>query len=61
MAQHGDTRRDSASLMMNRLVTRLVDAVRQPASDHPMLRPTIFVPLKRGEDLSWKEVVARRV
>ena len=52
-------RRETASLLAHALVTRLAAGVRQSAA--PRLQPTVFVPLRRGEDPSWKDVVARSV
>lgn len=36
-------------------------AVTRPVVGHPMLRPTVFVPVRRGESLTFAEVVARKV
>jgi hypothetical protein len=33
----------------------------EQARTEPHLQPTVFVPAKRGEDVSWFDVVARRV
>ncbi len=53
-------RRETASLIVNALVTRVAQAVR-PGADHPMLNPTVFVPARRGAELTWRDVVARKV
>ncbi len=50
--------RETASLLLQTFVTRFVESAgRVPAR----LQPTIFLPLRRGEDPSWKDVVARNV
>ncbi len=50
--------RETASLFIQTLVTRFADSAgRVPAR----LQPTIFLPLRRGEDPAWKDVVARNV
>jgi hypothetical protein len=54
-------RRETVSLMMQQLVARLSSSVTRPGVGHPMLRPTVFVPVRRGEDLTFVDVVARRV
>jgi len=54
----GATRRETASLLFHALVTRLVGPARPVPTQ---LQPTIFLPLRRGEDPSWKDVVARNV
>jgi hypothetical protein len=33
----------------------------EEARTEPHLQPTVFVPRRRGEDLSWNDVVARKV
>ena len=35
---------------------RIPEAARQPA-----LQPTVFIPTRRGQDVTWQDVVARRV
>ena len=57
----GLARRETASLILNALVSRIAASVTRPGADHPMLRPTIFVPMRRGENLTYAEVVARKV
>ena len=54
-------RRETASLIMQALVSRLSAAVTRPGVGHPMLRPTVFVPVRRGENLTFADVVARKV
>jgi hypothetical protein len=54
-------RRETASLILNALVTRLSAALNRPGADHPMLNPTVFVPVRRGGDLTHEDVVARKV
>ena len=54
------TARETASLVLQSLVNTISDAVTRPA-EHPMLRPTVFVAVKRGETVTYKDVVARRV
>jgi hypothetical protein len=51
-------RRETASLLLQSLVRRVVDSAGHVP---PRLQPTIFLPLRRGEDPSWKDVVARNV
>jgi len=53
--------RDTASLVVQRMVTRLVQRVRAPVQTQPGLEPTIFVPLRRGAELTWKDVAERKV
>ncbi len=53
------TRRGTASLLAQSLVTRIADQVRRPSA--AQLRPTIFVAVRRGEDPDWRSVVARNV
>ena len=55
----GAKRWETASLLAHALMTRIAASVRQSATLR--LRPTVFVPLRRGEDPSWKDVVARSV
>jgi hypothetical protein len=62
MAEHisrPTTRRETASLFAQSLVTRIAAQVRRPAP--AQLRPTIFVAVRRGEDPDWRSVVARNV
>jgi hypothetical protein len=33
----------------------------EQAKTEPHLQPTVFIPGRRGEDVSWFDVVARRV
>ncbi|MFI5207699.1 MAG: hypothetical protein ACHQX4_06740 [Gemmatimonadales bacterium] len=33
----------------------------EEARTEPHLQPTVFIPRRRGEDISWNDVVARRV
>lgn len=54
----GATRRETASLLVHALVTRLAVT---PRVVPPPMQPTIFLPLRRGEDPSWEDVVARNV
>ena len=54
-------RRETASLVVQALVSRLSSAVIRPGAGHPMLRPTVFVPVPRGENLTFGDVVARKV
>lgn len=60
-SQSGAARRETASLILNALVTRMSNTVLRPGADHPMLSPTVFVPVRRGADVTWKDVVARKV
>jgi len=55
----GDRRRETASLLAYAIVKHLASQVRRP--DPTQLRPTIYLALRRGEDPSWKDVVARSV
>ena len=55
------TARETASLVLQALVSRISEAVSRPGADHPMLRPTVFVPVRRGDVLTYADVVARRV
>jgi hypothetical protein len=55
------TARETASLVLQALVSRISEAVSRPGADHPMLRPTVFVPVRRGDVLTNADVVARRV
>ena len=57
----GSARRETASLIVQALVSRMSDAVTRPGAGHPMLRPTVFVPVPRGENLTFADVVARKV
>ena len=54
-------RRETASLLLQALVSQMASAVTRPGAGHPMLRPTVFVPVRRGESLTFAEVVARKV
>ena len=54
-------RRETVSVLMQVLVARLSSAVTRTGTGHPMLRPTVFVPVRRGEDLTFADVVARKV
>lgn len=54
------TARETASLVLQSLVSRISKAVTRPA-EHPMLRPTVFVAVRRGETVTYQDVVARRV
>lgn len=58
--QRAGARRETASLIVNALVTRVARVVR-PGADHPMLNPTVFVPAQRFAELTWRDVVARKV
>lgn len=53
--------RTTASLVVQALITRISVAVNRPGADHPMLRPTVFVPVRRGDVLTYTDVVARKV
>ena len=53
--------RTTASLVVQALITRISDTVNRPGADHPMLRPTVFVPVRRGDVLTYEDVVARKV
>ena len=55
------TARETASLVLQALVSRISEAVSRPGADHPMLRPTVFVPVRRGDVLTYADVVARKV
>lgn len=55
------TARETASLVFQALISRISQAVNRPAADHPMLRPTVFVAVRRGETVTYQDVVARRV
>ena len=55
------TPRATASLVVQALVSRIGAAVTRPGADHPMLRPTVFVPVRRGGMLTYEDVVARKV
>ena len=57
----GTARGETMSLMVNALVSRIANVVARPGADHPMLRPTVFIPVRRGENLTFQDVVARRV
>jgi hypothetical protein len=57
----GLARRETASLIVQALVSRLSSAVTRPGVGHPLLRPTVFVPVRRGENLTFTDVVARKV
>lgn len=59
--QNSTARRETVNLILNALVTSLSARVRSPGADHPMLSPTVFVPARRGSDLTWKDVAASRV
>ncbi len=50
--------RRTASALAQDLVMRIADRVRRPPAQ---LRPTIYLALRRGEDPSFKDVVARSV
>jgi hypothetical protein len=57
----GAARRQTASLIVNALVTRVALAVNRPGADHPMLRPTVFVPVRRGGNLTYVDVAVHKV
>ena len=57
----GAARRETVSLVLMSLMNRISTAVNRPGADHPMLRPTVFVPVRRGEVLTYEDVIARRV
>ena len=54
-------RRETASLILQALVMKVSKRVSTPGEDHPLLNPTIFVPLKRGGNLTFQDVIASRV
>ena len=54
-------RRETARLIVQALVSRLSSVVTCPGVGHPMLRPTVFVPVRRGENLTFSDLVARKV
>ena len=54
-------RRETASLLLQALVSRMSSVVTRPGVGHPMLRPTVFVPVRRGESLTFADVVVRKV
>jgi hypothetical protein len=55
------TARETASLVLQSLASRISEAMRRPAAEHPMLMPTVFVEVRRGETVTYQDVVARRV
>jgi len=57
---HG-VRREAVSLVLQALMNRISSSLSRPGADHPMLRPTVFVPVRRGEVLTYEDVVARKV
>ena len=63
MAERSDvamaTRRETVSLLAHAIVTRVAAQIRR--SGPAQLQPTIYLGLRRGEDPSWKDVVARSV
>lgn len=59
--RYSAARRETASLVLQALVSRISAVVSRPGADHPMLRPTVFVPVRRGDVLTYTDVVARKV
>lgn len=55
------TARNTTSLVVQALVKRMSEAVSCPGADHRVLRPTVFMPVRRGGILTYEDVVARKV
>lgn len=61
MQTRGQARMETASLILHALVARVATSVSRPGADHTMLKPTIFVPVRRGDDVTFSDVVASKV